>query len=298
MRLSHIKKFILLLGAASTISFFSITNSHAQGAVEVLLQQIAQNTYNILQNVNNLPAYLATSGQLILAWLSPDNSSATASLQQSFSQLGLVLNQDLQAQLSLQPQLNATLLGPSANKTNLYYANDLVYSTLLGEPVFSPDPRSQANKNAKVNAVFNYIKNASAINIQHMIPVPSWQGTQENQTIYQNYYDTVLTISSFNGYALSNLYSQGNQLNTLQTSLISQATNSKTWFAQVASENIGIVLRQILLFESQTFVLLSQLVQTQQQLLTAQVMTNTLLISANQPAEDLMVSRARGLRQQ
>ena len=56
------------------------------------------------------------------------------------------------------------------------------------------------------------------------------------------------------------------------------------------------MIRQILLFESQNFVLMSQLVKIEKQQLQAQTMTNALLIATGFTNERLMASAAQGIR--
>lgn len=109
-----------------------------------------------------------------------------------------------------------------------------------------------------------------------------------------------MAVESFNAFILSSQLvdaQKGAPLSEAQVKLIAQASGSD-WAKQVATEELGKVLRQILLFQSQTYVLLSDLIQTQKQLLTAQVMNNALLIITNQNNETILVSKAQGVRPQ
>jgi hypothetical protein len=314
MRSNQIKKILILLGSAVILSAINLSNVKAQDST-AYLKQIAENTLAIMQDVNDLPSYLQSASQLIQAWLNPDTSETTATIQGGFTELGNLLTQNMTGQTSLQTTLNTDLLNNNgnnvtnanlgkpmeaslANDKTLWYANDLVYSTLLGMPYFSKDPRAkegqQGQEQNKVNAPYNYIKNASGINIFHPIPGISWNGNQAARLRYQNYFNTVTAVTSFNAYVLSDQYADGNQFNTLQTKLIQQATDPKAWFAQVASENVGFVLRQILLYQSQTFVLLTQMIQLQRQAVSAQAMTNAVLVAINQPDENVMIANAKG----
>ena len=128
------------------------------------------------------------------------------------------------------------------------------------------------------------------------MPGNNWQGSKNSVDKYSNYYNTIMSVESFNGYILSNQYADGAQFNNLQNTLIKQASDGQSWFSQVATENMSTVLRQILMYESQVFVLLSQLVQTQRQMVTAQAMTNTLLIAVNQNNETQLVASAQNVR--
>lgn len=299
--LNHIRKFIILLGVAVIISIFSFTNLRAQGTAEGYLAVIAQNTTNILQKVNDLPTYLQNAGQLILSWITPDNSPTTISMQESFATLGKLFVDDFNKQNSMQGQLSTDLLGPNTTTATLPNANDLVYSTLLGSPYFPKDPRNPPGGAPKTDPPYNYIKNAGGINISHVRPGLNWQGKPQDQIKYSNYYATVMSIASFNGYVLSNLYADyqnsqdSNSLGSIQSSLITQASGSN-WIAQIATEELGKVLRQILMFQSQSYVLLSQLVQTEKQILAAHAMTNALLIASNQNNESYIASKAQGIQ--
>jgi hypothetical protein len=304
--INRIKKFLVLFSVAGVISALSFSPVKAQspGCADMnsCLIVIAQNTYFTLMSVNTLPNFLATATQLALSWLKPDKSTNTVALQGGFATLGNLIVQNYTTQLSGQLQLTADLYGqPLANLTNppdhpavLDYVpniNDLTYSSLLGQP---PVPKAKG----AASAPYNYIKFASGINISHTIPGQSWQGTKADQVKYQNYFATIMAAESFNGFALSNQYADqqnGNSFTTTQNTLITQASGS-SWSSQVASEELGIVLRQLLLFESQTYVLLTQLVQTQKQMLAAQVMTNSLLILGGQVNESYLASKAQGVQ--
>lgn len=302
MRFQKIKKIAILL----SILFTSLVTTQEVQAEDMItyLRIIAENTTTMVQQLNELPSYLK-------AWMSPDNSNATATLQGGFTQLGNLLNQDMSTQASLQTTLNSDLLNNDgsnilnsnigqanvtgiANEISLPYANDLIYSTLLGSPYYAKDPRTKEGQKSNINSPYNYIKNASGLNLFHQIPAPGWRGSQGARLRYQNYFNTVTAVESFNAYTLSHQYADGNQFNSLQNTLITQATDPTKWFAQVASENIGFVLRQLLLYESQIFVLLTQLIQLEKQAVTAHVMTNALLISINQTTENVMVANAQG----
>ncbi|MBV9575049.1 MAG: hypothetical protein JO149_00300 [Gammaproteobacteria bacterium] len=297
MRLHYLKKFFILLGAASLVSLVSMSNVKADTTPPNpdYLALIEQHTNNILQRVNDLPTYLQNLAQMAIAFTTPDTSDTTAKIQGNFTQLGNLLNQNLTTQITMQQQLNADLLGPNTTRTTMPYANDLIYSTVLGQPFFPTDPRNPPGKTPTTNPIYNYIKNSSGIGISHLQP-STWNGPLLEQQKYQNYYNTVMAIESFNAFVLSNQYADGGQLNNLQQTLIAQATDPQNWLGQVASENIGFVLRQILLYQSQMFVLLTQLVQTEKQIATAAVMTNSLLILNNQQNENMLITKAQGVR--
>lgn len=319
---NYIKKIGILLGAIVAISLACIPNLRAQqdttgatggaaggatggaAAGGNYLQQIAINTYGILKQVNNLPNYLNGLGQFIISWMTNDTSSSTTAMQGSFAALGNAIIQDLNSQNNkqLQIQMLADAVGvptsdfapqgaaqPTILKT-LPNANDLAYSSLLGQPPIPKAPNV-------ANAPYNYLKNAGALGLTHVMPGLAWQGDLQDQLKYSNYYNTLMSVESFTGYVLSSAYAEGqsgNQFNATQTTLITQASSS-SWVAQIATEELGKVLRQILLFESQSYVLLSQLVQTQRQSLMAQTMTNSLIILTQQLTESQLVAKAQGV---
>jgi hypothetical protein len=316
MFLNYGKKLVVF--AITVTSIFSLSTVKAQQGSDFYLQQIMMNTQaikgssstiqqlttniktttdSILQKVDTLPTILEKLGQFIDAWLNEDDSDTTANIVPTFTDLGKLLNDNLTKQKSMQNQLNTDLLG-DITATTLPSANDLLYSNILIKPpdekfFFDPDPRK---KDGDVNPQYNYIKNASGINIRHTLPGTGWSGTQEDQVRYRTYYNTVMAVASYNGYVLSNQYTDGSQFNNLQQKLIDQASDADKWFAIVASEKIGFVLRQLLIYQSQIFVVLTQLVQTQKQMATAQVMTNALLIAGGMSDESLFLSKAQGVR--
>ena len=304
--LRHQIKKIAILSAAGVIGTLSFSPVRAQTAscsdTPSCLLAIAQNTYATLQAVNTLPNFLSTETQVALSWLQQDTSSTTTAMQASFATLGNLVVQDYNTQLAGQLQITADLLGqpltnmttPTNNPMVLSYipnVNDLSYLSIMGQP---PVPKAT---NASLSS-YNYLKNAAGVNISHIIPGTSWQGKSADQARYQNYFNTVIAVESFNGYALSNQYADvqnGNSFTTTQNSLISQASAS-SWIVQISTEQLGVVIRQLLMFESQSYILLSQLVQTQKQLLSAQVMTNSLLILNNQNNESYLVAKAQGVQ--
>lgn len=310
MRFNEIKKMIVLLSATSIMSLAFIPSAIAQDAASIYLPRIDSNTRGILDKLNQFPEYMKSLAAFLKAWMDPDTSDATVAMQANFTELGKLLAQNLDAQKSLQATLNSNVLNNDGNNVvminngvatksdiatekTLPYANDLIYSSMLDAPLFPKDPRAK-EKGKKVDPALNYIKNASGMNLYHEIPSPDWKGTLEAQLRYQSYYNTVMAAKSFGSYVLSYQYAEKSQFNTLQKKLIEQASDQAKWFAKVSSENIGFVLRQLLFYQSQSFVLLAQLVQTQQQMVTAQTITNSLLISTNQINESLIISSAKG----
>lgn len=308
-----IKKLLLLVIAVTTVTLLSFPPLRAQSSdsstpaiggntgstVEEYLYNIMQNTYGILLEVNNLPVYMQTLVDMANSWIMKDETDQTANLQSMFADMANTYLNALDQRPPLQPKLLKDLL-QNATTATMPYANDLTYQTLLGQPYFSTDPRNPPGQKPPPNdAAYNYIKNASALNTNHVMPSPNtFLGPDADQKKYQNFYNTMMAVESFNAYVMSGLYVDylnNNELSEIQNTLISQASNSD-WFAQVAAERIGIVLRQILMYESQSFVLQTQMIQLQKQLLTAQVMTNALLIINASNAEQTLLQKAAGVQ--
>ncbi len=219
----------------------------------------------------------------VAAWMNPDQSPTTAALMATLQKIDGSLAQQIDQQA-----INGILLN-NAGPGTLPNANDLVYSTLLGKPYFANDPRGRF-----VNAALNYAMHASAADHSHVMPSSSWAGRQDDQVAYARYVYTAVAAQSFSAYVLSNhAFSDATTLNPALQELLVQASDPNA-AAAVATEDIGLVVRQLLLVERQNLVLLSELVQTQKQLLTAQAMTNALLISTS-PVENQLLQKAMGV---
>lgn len=282
--------------ATATETTTTTTGGTGGSTSEEYLYYIMQNTYGILQMVNNLPTFMNQLTQLALSWFDPDDSTTTANLQSNFANFGSGLVRNLTVQNAVQPQLMQDLF-QKATPTTMPYANDLAYQTLLGMPYFKKDPRNPAGKKPPaVNAAYNYIRNASGIGMPHVAPSKSFSGNVYDQRKYFSYYTGITAAESFNAYVLSYALADslnGGPFNTAQTTLIKQASDSE-WFTKVASEKLGVVLRQILMYQSQSYVLLSQILVTQKQQLTAQAINNALTILNGSDIEKKLVEKASG----
>ena len=302
MQSNLLKKIAALSGSAVILSALSVAPSSAEeagdgGASVGFLKTIAENTTNILAKVNDLPNYVMKMLEYAFNMQAPDDAESSKTMQEQFALTGKAIADNANAQMGFISTLNTDQLGKDATKETLPNANDLLYSTILGQPLYTPDPRNTAGSPPAVNPPLNYIKNASAVAIAHTTPRFNWRGTPANITKYVNYYNTTMAVESYGGYILSNMLAEaqgGNALTTAQMILVAQATDSEKWFATIAAEEIGKVLRQLLMFESQSYVLMTQMLQTQKQMLAAQVMTNSMLIAANQANEKTMLSDAQG----
>ncbi|EKD73667.1 MAG: hypothetical protein ACD_45C00229G0005 [uncultured bacterium] len=291
---NRIKKIIFIFAAIFTTSILMTTPAKSQGLAEQYLAYIMQYTYETAQTAYHIQEYVYQSLVIANSWVLPDTTETTANLQSSFANLTGAALQNATTQINLQPQLTKDFFGTAITKNTVPYANDMAYQTLLGQLYFNPDPR-KTNQNT-VDPAYNYLKNVAGLNISHTVPGLNWSGTPENKLKYMNYYTSVSAIQTYNGYLLSQLYADyvnGGELNKQQVALIQQASGSD-WFTHVASENIGVVLRQILMYNSQLYVVMTQLLQTQKETLAAQAMTNTLLVIGNQFTESQLISKATG----
>lgn len=297
------KKIIPAAIASIAISCISMQPAFAQDAAggaegggggSVYLKIIAEKTTAILEKVNDLPDYIKAGTMFILAWTDKDDSDTTANMQGDFTTLSNSAKTNLGIRDGIQQTLLSDFFGPDITQDNFPGANDMVYQTLIGKPYF---PETRKTKDGQpVDAGLNYIENASGVHIQHDTPKAGWGGSADNKKKYAAYYSAISSVQTYNAYAMSNVYADYKNkyaFSETQKSLIDKATSSD-WFTEVSTEKIGIVLRQILMFDSQIFVVMSRLLDTQKQALTAQTMTNTLLILLNQSNEDIMVKKASG----
>lgn len=293
----YFKKLMLLIGTVMTISVISIGTSYGQ--LELPFLQAILNKITEIETLLNskLSQIVVASETLARIWTAPDTSQLFLNLKSNFETLGSRIISNTAMQRSTLRRLNLDMIGkPVDNRNRLNYANDILYSGFLGEFYYDPDPRNQNSKAPAQDVLYNYIRNASGISMPHVIPGITWRGTKEAQDKYQGYFNLIQAVSSYNGYILSNQYADRNQFNDLQKTLIDEA-NSKDWYDELSTEvNMSVLLRRILMFQSQMFVLLTQLIQTQKQLVTAQAMTNSLLIASQQQTESFLLSNAQGIR--
>lgn len=306
------KKFIALLITLITASFAMVPQLRADVAATgmggmdytAILQQIATNTGNILTAVTDTSNPVVQAIVTALSMItSPDNATnpatPTPTLQTNFTAYVNGVSTSNSAQLSLQHALESDFFGTSVTTTTLPYANDLAMSSMLAllggsnQLYFAPDPRGTSSGGVTLDPAYNFVKNAAGLNISHVIPSPTWKGHAVDQSRYAVYYNTVSAVQTFNAYLLSEAYNDfKTQLNSLQTTLINQASDAKTWFATVTTENIGAVLRQSLMYQSQNYILTVQLLQEEKKILAAEAINTAMAIAAGSSGEALLMSRA------
>ena len=273
---TRIKVFMTTLVVC--VSIFTQSPAHADKSTD-LLQQIANNTYQLLIDFDAFAQ----------AWLKGDDSDETATLQTDLSSYMDEVWKITDTQLTIQPQLLDYYFG--GQNTAPAYVNDLTYTTLLGQPYINETD----NEKMKTSAL-NYTQYAAALNIQHAIPSSSWSGSKQNIANYENFYKTISAVQTFNAYVLSQFYANyanGLKLTDLQNNLKTQASSSD-WFTRVAGEDIGYVLRQNLMYTSQLYLLLMQMLETQNQLLASSAMSNSLIVLGNTFNENVLLNKALG----
>jgi hypothetical protein len=301
------RKKILKLTAVtvSAVSiFFGVTALHADDTtgsaggsdISIYLQEIATYTNGILTAVTStsnpvVQALVAALTNLTSADNATDPATPTPNLQNAFTSYVTATAASATALTNLQTNLNQDFLGSGVTTTSVPYANDLTFSTLLGQPFFTPDPR--ANGSTPVNPGYNYLKNLAGAGFTHTIPLSTWKGNLADQIKYGAYYNSVSAIQTFNNYIVAQMYADLNAgIPAIQTSLVNQASDPKNWFATITNETIGAVLRQTLMYQSQSYIVLTQLLQTEKLLLAAQAANTTMLLLSSTTNESILVRKA------
>jgi hypothetical protein len=213
-------------------------------------------------------------------------------MQQGFTTYATQTAASSAAQIALIQTLTAPLFS-NFTTTSVPYANDLNVTNILQTAptlFFNPDPRPNPSA---INPALNYITYASGMGLQHAIPDKSWTGSAQSQFVYNSYFGTITAVETFNAYILSQLYEDiKNGVPAAQTALINQASDPTNWFATITTESIGAVLRQTLMYQSQSYIVMTQLLQTEKMLLAAQSMSITMGMLSSLPGESMVASRA------
>jgi hypothetical protein len=261
-----------------------------------LLAQIAQYTNGTLTAVTSTTNPVVTAIVTALTNLtSPDMAtnpaSPTPNLQSSFTTYASSSAASQAAQLTVQ-QTALTPVVANFTTTSVPNANDLAFASLLGTPtpIFNPDPRASASS---IDSGMNYLAFAAGLLIPHAVPTSTWKGALPYQTAYIRYFGTVTAVETYNAYVLSQLYEDAkNGVSTAQTTLVNQASDPANWFAIITNESIGAVLRQMLMYQSQSYIVLTQILQTQKMILAGTAMSNTTAMLAGMANEQMLVSKA------
>jgi hypothetical protein len=295
IKLKQVKKILSVGATASLTCIISSSPALADTPVAMdsgsaYLQQIAQYTHDALDKLNALPNDIFTALNPVLSSMTSDQLKSFGEKQTNFVNYNSLIQTNYGLTLDKQRQILEDLFAGTP-PTN---ANDLTFQTLLGVPYFpiTDDPKNPASA---TQAAYNYMKNAAGLAVHHTVPSPSsWSGAQADQDNYTNYYNTITAIESFNAYIMSQFYQDSlnkNAVTTAQQGLMTQASNSQ-WYLEIASEGIAPLLRQLLMYNAQVFVLQMQSLNVQKQILAAQTMTNTMLAITGSTNEQLMLRKA------
>lgn len=289
--LDQLKKAFVLAVAALCISIVYVGPSSAWSLSEWYLQQIANNTYNMLQIMQNS----GNLAGLAVSWLQQDtgDDSITSQAQQGLAMSGVMAVMSQTMIKAQQKQIIADIMdrpisdfeGKDAKiLADVPNVNEISFSSLIGVPPVASKPVD----------FYGYVKNASAFNSARPLPDSSWESDDDAKLMYKNYFDTVTAIESFNAYVISQLATDSIlKTNENREKLLTFATSSD-FFAKIATEELGRVLRQILLFTSQSFVVNAQIQKNLQEMVAAQAMTNTMLIKLNELNEKNILDSAKG----
>lgn len=166
--------------------------------------------------------------------------------------------------------------------------NSFSYPTIIGLP-----PLTDKTK-VDPSWVSSYIKSASGATLFHRKPNVINPGSAFQKS-YSAYFNLANAVQSFNNYVLGKYLLRGGEISQQQSVLYRKASNG-AYLSSIASQPIGYVLRDILLFQSQQYVLTSKLVEIQREALMATVMTNALLIASNQQAEDSLYDQTQKVK--
>ncbi len=296
---AQVKKIFVIMTLAIPSSFLFISTARADdGMGTYYLMLIASYTHDMLKTIDQLPTYLAPVTKMAMDFVTPDTSDTTATVQASFSNLNNAILTDQDKQNSIQKSMITNFLaGKNADENTLQgllpYANEISYSTMQGYPVISA---GMTNPLIAAIAKYNYLQNASGMGVSHVIPNKNWDGSDENKDKYTNFYKTITSVQTYDAYVLSQVYAEaisGNNVTKIQKQLMQQASDGENWFAQVSSESMGAVLRQTLMYNSQIFVVLMQMLQVQKQQAALSAMSNSLVILGNQFNEENLLRNAK-----
>lgn len=283
------KKIVLTILLSS--SCMGLSNAATVGSTggSVYLQLIWENTLAILKQINTFPAYVKDLSDMAKSWMKADDSTAMANGQALFSGLGATPIPDF----STINQLTQHFITRDTGAPLPTDVNDYSFSSLMGTNFYLQKPDPRASNSPPPNIFINYLKNASGANLPFATPViGAVGGNSVAQATYKSLYNTFAAVQSYNNYLLNFFIATAEQDGAMNK-LAHQATDAN-WLAQVGGEELGKVFREMLLYQAQTFVLLSRLVEMQERALGAQVMTNTLLLAVNQGGSQLLFQQAVG----
>ncbi len=246
------------------------------------LNLIAKNTY----------AFLKAFNYFSLNWLQIYTVPTSTELDTLFVNYGLSSAYNLSYQLG---QLKSIYLFDYKERNIYPYkalpSPEMDYATLLTLDETSPD-KEKLNKQ-KLDAQA-FIKNVSGINIFHPGLVSNdMEG--EPYKKYITFINSIKSVSNYNAYILNTQFADlknNMALSQTQTELKKKASGND-WVNHINTEvSLGVILRQLLLFNSQMYVIMADLLITQKQLLATTAMTNTLLVAISGDYEKTLLNAA------
>ena len=270
---NRVKKIGIVSFAALVIVMTSLTPSRADmnsDISEILIQvrNISNTTAAMLSTINRLLTGVNNIGIYLLNIIQADTSPETGKLQNTLATLSDELKKNTNVNGDLQNNLLINLLGSKKLPA---------HDTLLYSNMFIPNSPYAVD----------YISNVGGLKTKHYSPETFEYKDDASKNSYTNFYNSVMSISSFNAYVLSSMGSENN-LNQIQEKLISEAGDSN-WFKKIMTDPISNILRRILMYQSEQFLFFNELIKVQKQLLYAQVMTNTLLINYGKTNEAVLI---------
>lgn len=303
---SLLRKSMIAIITGSIISLMTMQPLYAQqggaaggsgGMGAGLLAAIKKDTGDILTGINNIPIYIGIYFtplyMMATSWIAKDTKSdGVIPVEQAL--FAALNNEDTKGKeqqeaiaLGLTKQL---LLNGNPNPKKQYLplnANYLNYGALSGRKL---DPSKDKDVSPDTLGM-TYIQNLSGTNFRMTPPITPLPGIVLPGN-YQSFYNSTMAIQSYNTHILTGLLGQ-KEKNSFREYLITQASSSD-WFKTVATEELGLVLRHILMYDSQIFVQLHRLEKLQREQVAAQAMTNTLLIFQNSQTVGEILRRTGG----
>lgn len=269
-----LQKSVIIPTTITTMFLFAQPVYAQTQILALLLAKLNATTYTILDSVNKIPTYVVDITQMAQNLNSTnDQSNIMGNYQYAFANLQQINTQSISTQMT--NSQNATsqfLMAGSFDPSNPVLpqnANELNYSILFNKTL----PNTQAPQNMQASQQ-NFINNLAGMGTILKQPSPAWKKSTAASN-YMGFYNAIAAINSYNAYTLNGMLAQPAS-NDLNNYLIGVSSNSD-WFKNVASEPLGVVVRQILMFTSQIYVLLNQLITLQQNMLGEMATLNTLI---------------------
>ncbi len=244
-------------------------NDCSGSKTELLLCKISVYTCNTLQAIDTFGTN----------WLSTtDSSKMLASNQQDFADMNKAFTSAADTQLTQTGERTKIFSQGGSAHPNApllpFNSNQLSYTTLMAKPLI-PYSDDGIEKGKALNTdIPSFISNLTGTNIKLNQPNPGWKDSSA-KTAYQNFYNTLSAVQSYNSHALSGLYFQNYFYQ--QEQALTNKISDPNWFAQIGSEPLGIVLRHILMFNSMMFVQQERMLEQQREQIAIEASMSSLL---------------------